>query len=247
MDVLILAGGRCDAEFAEKTGGEVRGDVSFLGRTLTEIVLDATRGVGRQVVVGTSPDPKVMSVPAGKGFLESLEAGIAEMGDEMVMVTADLPLLRAEHIQTFLQKKGARAEISVPIIELADCQRVAPGVPRTTVQIKEGRFTAGNILWAKTSAMRKLLPKVRQGYENRKSPFKMARIIGAAALAKLVLAKLAPTRVSAKDLAGTVGRQFGIQLEALMMREAEIGTDVDQYSQLEALLALQENGNRANT
>ncbi|MES1228289.1 MAG: hypothetical protein ABUL72_06420, partial [Armatimonadota bacterium] len=148
--------------------------------------------------------------------------------------------LKEEHVLTALQKKAAWAEISVPIIEKKDCERVAPGVRRTLVALNEGQFTAGNLLWAKTSAMRKLLPKVRAGYDNRKSPLKLAGIVGTRTAYNLIIAKLFPKRVTVASLAQTVSQQMGIQIEALIVHDAEIGTDVDRYSQLEALLALQE-------
>lgn len=239
MDVLILAGGRCDPEFAEKTGCEYRGDVPFLDRTMTEIVLDATRDIGRQTVVGPCPDPSVNSVPAGAGYLESLEAGLANMGAETLLVTADLPLLRHEHVVSFLDQVPQGAEVCIPVIDQKECDRVAPGVPRTTIALREGRFTAGNILWARTDALKKLLPKARQGYDNRKSPMKLAQLLGPAVLGKLVLAHFNPRAVSVSSLADAASRQIGVDVRAIVVKEAEIGTDVDRYEQLEALLALQ--------
>lgn len=235
---MILAGGRCDPEFAAKTGCEYRGDVPFLGRTMTEIALDATRSFGSQTVVGPCPDPEVRSVPAGSGYLESLEAGLAEMGEETLLVTADLPLLRPEHVASFLNQVPPGVEVCIPVIDQRECERVAPGVPRTTIALREGSFTAGNILWARTDALRKLLPRARQGYDNRKSPMKLAQLLGPAVLGKLLLARFNPRAVSVASLAEAASRQIGVDVRAIIVREAEIGTDVDRYEQLEALLAL---------
>jgi len=238
---LILAGGRCDPEFAAKTGCEFRGDVPFLGKTMTEIALAATRSFGAQTVVGPCSDPSVRSLPAGSGYLESLESGLAVMGDETLLVTADLPLLRPEHVTAFLGLVTAGVEVCLPVIEKSECDRVAPGVPRTTIALREGRFTAGNILWAKTEALKRLLPRARQGYDSRKSPMKLAQLLGPAVLGKLLLARINPRAVSVDSLAEAASRQVGVNVKAVVCREAEIGTDVDRYEQLEALLALKKN------
>lgn len=246
MDVLILAGGKCDSEFRAKTGCEFRGEVPFQGRTLVQIALDATRGTGRQVVVGSCPDSSVEQIPAGEGFLESLEAGMNRVGEEFLMVTADLPLVRPEHIRAFLESKSTEADMVVPVMTSADCEAVAPGVARTTLQLKEGQLTAGNVLWARTKAMRSLLPRVREGYANRKSVSRLARLVGPRVLAKIIQARLLPGSVSAESLATAVGRQLGLRVQALLTHDAELGTDVDRYSQYEALLALQKSGQTAD-
>lgn len=242
MDVVILAGGKSDPELAEKTGAEFRADVPFEGKTMLERVLFAVSAVGRTIVVGGNPVEGQISVPGGRTFIESIKNGLDSVSTEtFFLATVDLPCLTQEAVADFISRCDASAALNYPIIEVEDCEREFPGMKRTLLKLREGTFTGGNVAVMRTDLMRKALPVLERAYAYRKSPAKLASLVGYGILGRIVLAKVLPSTLTLARLERAVGGFLGVRVKAIQTPFAEIGADIDNYSQYKSLIDLKKS------
>lgn len=240
MDIVILAGGRCDAEMAALTGQSLRAMVPYAERPMLEIVLDAVRGLGRAVVVGGPESDSPDRAPAGQTFTESLANGLALVRAESCLIcTADLPLLTREAVTDFVARCSPRALLNYAIVPAHLCEERFPGMKRTTLRLREGRFTGGNLSLCHTESLRRALPRLERAYAARKSPVRLAGLVGMRALLLVGLAALAPGLVSVAALERCVSRIFGGEVRAVPSEYPEIGVDIDSADQYRYLLSLQ--------
>lgn len=103
FDAVILAGGA-----ARRMGGAAKPDEDVGGRSMLAWVADAVAAAGRIVVVGPRrpvPDGSaarfvgVQEDPPGAGPVPALAAGLTRVrASQVALLAADLPFLRAEHI-----------------------------------------------------------------------------------------------------------------------------------------------------
>lgn len=237
MDVVILAGGRCSPDLAEFAGVEHRALLPYGGKTMVEIVFEATRHVGPAVVVGGPEAIGDCHVPAGENFIESLAAGIAEVGSErFLLATADLPFLTSAAVDDFVTRSEPGNLLSYPIVDARLAAERFPGMKRTVVRLREGVFTGGNLAVIETALMQHSLPIMRRAYAYRKSPLKLAGLVGVGTLARLALARLIPSTLSIATLERAVSRFLGGPVRAIPTRFPEIGADVDNLEQYRAIL-----------
>ena len=94
MDVVILAGGRCDDELRAASGAEFRADIEVCGRTLARTVLDAARPLAEPILVGGPEGLSQRQAAAGDDFCGSLRNGLEQVKtDKFLLVTVDLPCM----------------------------------------------------------------------------------------------------------------------------------------------------------
>jgi molybdopterin-guanine dinucleotide biosynthesis protein A len=238
MDGLVLAGGRCPEDLKSLTGCSKRGDLSFQGKRLVEIVVEALREAlkgGKLIVVGNEV-PSCVGVPEGETFVESLEKGLALVSSEEVLIcTEDLPFVTSESFLKLIQASGPDAEVNYPIVPVAECERLFPELKRTTVRTKEGRFTGGNAVIAKKEALRKILPILSEVYEKRKRPLALARVIGWGMLLRVLTAQLFPSLLSVRDIEKRACALLDIRVHAVILNDAGLATDVDTKEHFEAI------------
>src|SRR5438128_2609024 len=97
MDIVILAGGKCEPDLANVTGVEYRAQVPFLGRPMVEIVLEAVMPLGSPVLVGGPVGLCDRQVQGGVNFIDSVGKGLAAVQTAtFLLVTVDLPCLTTE-------------------------------------------------------------------------------------------------------------------------------------------------------
>ena len=165
MDVVILAGGRCSDELRAATGAEFRADIKIGGRTLAERVLAAVKPFGEPILVGGPVGLSARRVESGMNFCESLGNGLAAVRtDRFLLVTVDLPALTTEGLRDFIEHCETEAGLNFPVVRIEDCEREFPGMSRTTLKLREGRVTGGNVGLMDTEAMRRTLPVMERAY-----------------------------------------------------------------------------------
>lgn len=239
MDIVVLAGGRCDPELAVLSGQSLRALVPYRGRPMLEIVLEAVIGLGRVIVVGGPESAAYESVPAGKTFTESLTNGLGSVRSETCLLcTADLPLLTSEAVRDFVGRCSPEALLNYAIVPAERCAERFPGMKRTTLRLREGRFTGGNIALCNTAALRAALPILERAYAARKSPLQLARLVGFRALSLVAIGAIVPRFLSVSALERCVSRIFGGQVRAVRSEYPEIGVDIDSADQYRYLLSL---------
>jgi len=238
MDVVILAGGRCDEALRAATGVELRADIVVGGKTLTERVLAATAPFGEAILVGGPLGAASRRVESGANFCDSLGNGLAQVATErFLLVTVDLPCLTKEGLQDFIANCDISAGLNFPIVRIEDCERAFPGMKRTTLKLREGTVTGGNVGLMETATMRRVLPVMERAYALRKKPMKLAQMVGFGTLGRVLLGQALPASLPVKRLEEGVGRFLGAKVHAVFSTFAELGADLDKASDFEAFEA----------
>lgn len=247
MQIVILAGGRCSAELASETGAEWRADVPIGEETVLERVLRAVESLGPVLQVGGSERPGVTRVEPGASFVGSLRNALeAASAEELLIVTADLPDLQKSSLVEFLEKCVPSAALNYPIVPAHLCQAAYPNMSRTTLALREGVFTGGNVALVRASLLRQALPVLEAAYEQRKHPLALARIVGLGLLARVALGKLFPATLPLAALESAVGRFLGVPVHAVPCELPDIGADLDSAEQYRAYLDLRRTPSSAD-
>lgn len=247
MDVVVLAGGGASPEMRAEVGVETRAELPVGGLPMLDRVLEAVRHLGDPIVVGGPERPGVRAVEAGPSFLASLEAGLdAVRTEQFLLVTADLPFLSREAVDDFLDRCDREAIFNYPVIRAEDALRRFPGMQRTTANIREGRFTGGNIALVHTRKIRQALPRMEEAYALRKKPLRLAGMVGWGTLVRLAIGQVLPGTLPAKVLVDAVSRSLGAPVHAVFSPFPELGADIDDLDQYRAITTLQPNPNPAD-
>ncbi|MBX3096101.1 MAG: nucleotidyltransferase family protein [Fimbriimonadaceae bacterium] len=236
MDVVILAGGALKGEWKQESGLEWRWQLPVHDHTIFDQVHQSVRHLGDVIAVG-GPEEHRRAEP-GNTFLDSLAQGMALVRSEtMLLVTADIPDLSSDAVDRFLASTSPAAELNYPIVPIEVCERAYPGMRRTTLPLREGRFTGGNAAYVHTESFRQALPTLERAYALRKSPARLAGMVGYGTLGRVLLSQLLPMTLPIRELERRVGRFLGMDIRAVICHDASVGTDIDSQEQYNAWLA----------
>lgn len=237
IQVVILAG---DSEDHKISPGKTIRNKAFLtlnGRKMIDYVLDCYLNMEEvtDIAVAGPPDGLrglvgVTPIPQREDMIENVQAGAALFPDGWLLLsTSDIPLITPEAIRDFLGR-CSEADLFYPLIEKYDCQRRYPEMERTWVRLAEGEFTGGNVILVRAASIAAAAPAAAMFFAARKSPIQLARIIGPATLAKLLL-----RRLSIPELEAKVANILGLVCKAVITPYPEIGADIDKKSDYEII------------
>jgi molybdopterin-guanine dinucleotide biosynthesis protein A len=240
VEVVILAGsGKKGSAFAAGQGAPHTALLEIGGKSILARMLEAFGSapeVSRIIVVADPPvrealPPGIVALEAGGTISRNLATGLGAAREEWLIVTpADIPFLSAEMIAVFLQEGFASGgELVYPIVERRDYEARFPGGKRTYAALRGGTFTGGNLVLAKSSLMRNLLPLVENLFEKRKNPFALAGIFGYGFILKLLFHGLTLSGLEARASELAKGK-----VVALPTKLAELAFDIDKPEDLEA-------------
>ena len=85
------------------------------------------------------------------------------------------------------------------------------------------------------------LPILEQAYQARKSPLKLASMLGFGMVFKLILGKLWPTTLKLPELEKGVGQFLGMPVKGIQTPFASIGADIDNLEQYKSLIDLKKS------
>ncbi len=202
---------------------------------MVEYVLAALRAaprIGRIAVVGPHPLPgrvaaRVdLAVREQGDLLENVAAGLAALGgdDPVLAAAADIPLLTARAVTAFLDAAAALdGDVWYAAVPNEEVTRTFPDVPKTSVRLREGTFTGGNLVLLRPQAFVRARPLIEQAVDARKRPWELARLFGPA-----TLVALAAGRLRIADLEERAARLAGVRARAVICRDPEIAIDVDR-------------------
>ncbi len=236
---IVLAGGATDEQWRAASGAESRALVPIEGEPMYRRVLRALKGVpeiAHILVVGDVPPGEgyeVLPAPEG-GLMASVRVGLEASPTESVLfVTVDVPFLTAESVRFFLRASlRSGAALTYAVVPAEVCRERFPQMKRTTVRLREGELTGGNLFWAQRSVALRELPRLQAVYAARKQPLRLALIVGLGILARFVLAQwLSPRFLSISDVERRAERLLGVPGRAIICPYAEIGTDIDTLQQ----------------
>jgi GTP:adenosylcobinamide-phosphate guanylyltransferase len=233
VDVVVLAGG--EGAIIDPTVS-VKGLVPIAGKPMVEWVVDALRlsetvaEIAVVVPVDTDLGPwtaKVDYVVISQGkFIDNLLAGVDAIDSDrrVLIATGDVPALTADAVDDFVKRSIDRdAEVSYPLVRKADMVDQFPGSERTFVRIEGGPVTGGNMMLLTRDLVHRNRDIGQRLFETRKSPVRMARVIGVRFIVKLLVGRLNPV-----DVENKLGELLGGRCAAIYTEYASIGADVDK-------------------
>ncbi|QYK54661.1 MAG: nucleotidyltransferase family protein [Fimbriimonadaceae bacterium] len=235
-DIIILAGGKLKERDQEASGCTFRSELPIDGTPMVDRVYDVAKTFGEPLVIGGPNRESWRQAPGGDSFVESLSiANSLAQSAQYLVIFADLPFLKAESIHAFLSNCDPEAGFNYPVIPVELCMKEYPQLPRTSLKLREGHFTGGNICLIERTACQSALPIVERAYAARKSPIQLGKIAGFSTLIRMVGAKTIPKAVTIRGLEKSVGKFLKVPVKGVITYAADIGTDIDSYEQYQAI------------
>jgi len=233
MDVIVLAGENKDT--VNKAFYKIKD--KYMIENVVE-TLRESESIDRIAVVG--PKDKLESaiggivdyVIEGTGSIVSnilLALECFPEANKILVVTSDIPMITREAMEDFIARCSERdVDLYYSIVDKKVNDQKYPGVRRTYARLWEGRFTGGNVFCFNPAIKDKCKDFVEKMLEYRKSPAKMAGLLGFAFLLRLALGILTINAIERK-----CESLLGIRGAAIISPYPEISNDVDRLSDLE--------------
>lgn len=237
-DVVIPAGGQIDAEFSRVVGVSSKALIKFEGHTVLRRTIEALRGsgqIGRIVVVGSeavcSHEDATLAdavLPEAGTAPKNIWAGTQHLltldfpPDRVLVVTADLPFLKPETIDRFLELCDHTIDFNVPLIAKEDFEEAFPSASATFVRLLDGEWTTGCAYMLTVRGMKVAMEHLDRVFERRKSKLGMARLLGVKFVWDYINKKL-----TVSDIEQKVTQLLRVRGRALPGAPPELAFDVD--------------------
>lgn len=242
MDVIVLAGATKPSDLTQSEGVHNKAFIQIHGQAMLSYVVSALQQVAqieKIVLVGPAleiqtlfkPSDTLIVVAEGKTIVENLQRGLAALSSTKpcLIVTADSAFLTCLAVENFLAAcQPYTAAIYYPIISRSDIEHRFPDVKRTYVKIIDGEFTGGNALLVDPVRLEQVMPQINRFFTLRKKPWRLAAVFGI----DLVL-KFFTKRLTIAQLEKRFATIFSVPGQAVILSDAELGTDVDKPEDLE--------------
>jgi hypothetical protein len=223
-----------------ETGCTYRAELPIAGRPIAEAVANTVKaavGPLNTIVVGYKL-PGYPHAEAGSSFVASLRNGLAQVYSEnFILVAADLPFLEQESVREIVSAANLDMALNYPIVRAEACESRFPAMKRTTLRIREGEFTGGNIAVANKRWLETIFPILERAYANRKKPFALAGQVGYGTLCKVLWGRLFPSSLPLKTLEDAASRFLKAPVRAIVTNCADIGADIDNLEQYRAAVS----------
>ena len=240
IGAVVLAGG-----FAPPTLrhlGASRALFSLHGRLMVDYIVDALEGtssisaiavVAPELVLKELHHLAVFHAISGKGLVETMRQGAKVLASQrlthLLFLTEDIPLITSTALESYIRSSlESGASLTYPIIPRSACEQRFPGAKRTYVRLKENTFTGGNAIFTTTSFLDNKGGLIRDVYNMRKHPLKLAGLLGWGTLARLLLGTLTLPAIES-----VAGRILGAPARAIITPHPELGFDVDKVDDLD--------------
>ena len=185
---LILAAGELTEEWRTVCAEEAVSHRALLqigNRSMVQIAVDALQNganVHRLLIAGNLPLPMgCIAVAGGATLLETLLNGVAALSQEettLLVATADMPFLTADAVREFERKVPSDAGFAYAIVPMERYGEKYPSLRRTTLKLREGVFTGGNLVLLRRDAFVKNREIIEEAYRKRKSIPALAALLG---------------------------------------------------------------------
>jgi len=243
FNALILAGmkEKGPLEIAEKVDNKAL--IMINGRPMIEYIVDVlnnSENIDQILVVGPKKElhpyigKKVKEIlNSGNSLLENMEIGLNyfNSADSLLLLTSDIPLITPEAIDEFLEICTKRkAFIGYPIITKENIVKKYPDTVRTYIKMKEGIFCGGNITFFKPDVFFQNKKLIKELFENRKSTWKYAKILGLKFILKFLFKTL-----TLEEIEKRITNIIGYNSIAVMVSYPEIMIDLDKPSDLKLI------------
>lgn len=231
MNAVITAGGRIDGEYARRAATSVKALAQVRGRSMLDRVVEAARSAGceRIAVVGGADVAAACARLVDRVFDESSDGaenvlralGAWPQDEPLLYLASDLPYASAAAIRDFVGR-STRDAVSMPICtHAAFCTRF-PGAPPAGITLAGERIVNGGAFLLPPGGASAVAAFASRFFRARKSPLKMARLLGPAMLLRFALGRLS---IGALEAYGT--RAIGIGAQAVRDASPELAFDAD--------------------
>ncbi|MFZ5351245.1 MAG: NTP transferase domain-containing protein [Bacillota bacterium] len=251
MNAIVLAGDKKRKNNdAENTGSYLSDQVDnkalirIKDKYMIEYVIDVLKGcssIEKIAVVG--PKDKLEPVIGNK--VDYIVEGTDSIVDntllaleyfktdkEVLISTSDIPMITVEAVEDFIsQARQNNADLYYSVVDKRVNDKRFPGIRRTYARLREGQFTGGNVFMFNPAVTDRCKNFMEKMLEYRKSPAKMAKVLGFGFLIKLVLGMLTIKAVQQK-----CEKLLGIRGEVIISSYPEIGNDIDKPEDVEYIL-----------
>lgn len=245
IPAVILAGGKAGDASAECARVGYKALAPVGGQPMVarvEAALSAAKRVDRVVVVGppevAAAVPKVACVPDAGSFLGNLQAGVRACGDaaHCLVISCDIPFVTGPMLDDFIARSIARGvDLAYPVVRLERCQERYPGMRRTSLRLREGRYTGGNAVVVRPELLLGHSRLIEAAFAARKNPLRLGCMIGWGVLLRILLSAKLPGVLPISLLEQRVGRMVGGSVAAIDFPDPEIGADIDKPADLASL------------
>ena len=237
---VVLAGGSANDPLLKEANVSSKALLSFNGKLLGRYVLEAiqdSNNIEHCVYMGevnSELEPLVSShLPPEQDYASNVLKGIRHAiehydAKQIMIVSSDLPWLKAQEIDGFIESAPS-GKLVYPVINKLDSLKEFPELKRTYAKLNEGRFTGGNLVLVNAEVVEQLEPFIRRMYNARKSPLKLATILGVPFTLRFLLGQL-----SLNDVQNHVSKLLGLDVKAVPTPYASIAADIDKAEHLEA-------------
>lgn len=225
-------------DFARVVGTSSKALISFDGRTILKTTLGVLREcerLGRIVVIGPTEIQNSVSANEADIVLPSLNTGPENIykglywlnktptpPEHILVLTADLPFLTKQVLETFLDKCPMDKDICLPLVSRDDFNETFPNTDATFVGLKDGTYTIGCAFLFRVAALQKARPQIEAVFEKRKSKLGMALLLGLPFVWKYLTRTL-----SVADIEKKVKSMIGCDGVAIYDCPAELAFDID--------------------
>ncbi len=239
MQAVVLAGRANDGKLSRESQEAYEANIDIAGKPMVMYILDVLESlpavtkihlIGPGEAVLRYRGGKVVLLEPGRDLFDNVRIGLSAAETENVLVCAsDVPLVTRDIMEDFLSRCiESDADFCYPVCEKKDYEKDFPEVSRTFVALKEGIYSGGNLFMVRKSVLAKAWPLVEKMISYRKSPLKMASVLGPVLLLKVFL-----KTASVRELERRVGALLDMKPRAILNAAPEIGIDVDKPSDLE--------------
>lgn len=235
---IILAGGSIKEKDLVKwqsflpDGVLSRALIPLCGKSMLFHVAKAVQETGLPLIIagGVPCEIPHIAVSGGASLVDTLIEGIAQIDSDVervLIITADIPFIRAEHIHNLLLNAPV-ADFVYPIIPIHACKLAFPQMKRTALITREGEFTGGNMVLLNPGFVRTNEQTIRLSFDRRKDVVALARLLGAEVILRLILARFHPALLPIYTIEQAVSRLVGgASVRAMIVTDPEVGTDID--------------------
>ncbi len=238
LDAVVLAGAKNNGQLSKISKEEYEALIKINNKSMIEHVIDTLKEVeliDNIIVVGPdSIDQSTVDkfVHSQDSLVENINLGLQmSQSPYTLILTSDIPLVTADAILDFLAKcEDDRAAFYYPIIPKQFVEISFPNSNKTYFTLDEGSFTGGNIFLVNGDVLLQLKPILDNVIKWRKSPWKLAYLLGFKFIIKLLSGSLSIELIEAEiiKLTNYKGR-------AIISDYPELGFDIDKIEQFKFL------------
>jgi len=246
MTAIVLAGQRDgEDELARYAGATCKAFVEIGGEPMLSRVLDTLSSsscIGKILLSGPGEDKLLQKneiaqrIQSGEVIWlaprESPSTSTCDAlrslsrDDRVLLTTADHPLLSVSIVDEFCNRSAdLDMDIVVGLAPYSLVHDAYPQMHKTVLRFKEGGLCGCNLFAFLTADGREAANFWRRTESERKKPLRVMRSLGWLTLAKYFLGRL-----TLEDALGTLSRQLGLRVGAIILPYADAAVDVDSVS-----------------